>query len=160
MNQPVKIAYLEISPRQTGKTTRLCKFANDLSAAGQVVIYVCPTGLARGLRIAMPNVTVLADGERVPETVDQASAIWFYDEFDLLKSTVVRPGGYYATTAARLRELDAPKSDDMLMKLLKANGYRVERHLWPFEYREFVHDHRACMSAKDFRLGMLGEFLS
>lgn len=65
MSLPVKIAYLEISPRQTGKTMRLCKFANDLSATGQVVIYVCPPGLAPGLRVEMPNVTVLADGERV-----------------------------------------------------------------------------------------------
>lgn len=156
----MKIAYLEISPRMTGKTTRLCKLANDLCATGQSVIYVCPPGLAPGLRIEMPNVTVVADGQPVPEAVDQKEAIWFYDEFDWLKSTAVRPGGYYATTAARLRELGAPDSDDVLMKLLKANGYRVERHLWPFEYREFVQDHRVCMSAKDFRLGMLGEFLS
>ena len=53
MSQPVKIAYLEISPRMTGKTARLCKFANDLSAAGQTVIYVCPRGLAPGLRVEM-----------------------------------------------------------------------------------------------------------
>ena len=160
MSQPVKIAYLEISPRQTGKTMRLSKVANNLSAAGQTVIYVCPVGLAPGLRVEMPTVTVLADGQPVPETVDQTNAIWMYDEFDWLKSTVVRQGGYYATTAAHLRDLEAPEPDDMLMKLVKANGYRVEKHLWPFQYREFVREHRECMSEKAFRLSMLGEFLS
>ncbi|MEC4238258.1 hypothetical protein [Pseudomonas sp. DSV-1] len=144
----------------TGKTARLCKFANDLSAAGQTVIYVCPRGLAPELRVEMPTVTVLADGQPVPETLDQTNAIWFYDEFDWLKSTVVRPGGYYATTAAHLRDLGATDPDDMLMKLVKANGYLVERHLWPHGDREFVRDHRACMSAKAFRLSILGEFLS
>ena len=137
MSQPVKIAYLEISPRQTGKSTRLCKRANDLCAAGRVVIYVCPRGMAPGLRLVMPNVTVLNDGQNVPETVDQTNAVWFYDEFDWLKSTVVRPGGYYATTAAHLRDLDAPKPEDVLMELLKANGYRVERHLWPTSLKQF-----------------------
>ncbi|CAH0322324.1 hypothetical protein SRABI130_05745 [Pseudomonas sp. Bi130] len=160
MSQPVKIAYLEISARMTGKTTRLCKLANDLSACGQSIIYVCLPQLAPGLRVDMPNVTVVADGQPVPETVDQASSIWFYDEFDWLKSTVVRPGGYYATSAARLRELDNYKPDDVLMQLVKANGNRVERHLWQFEHREFVQDHRAFMSDEHFRLCMLGEFLS
>lgn len=163
MSLSVKIAYLEISPRQTGKTTRLCKLANDLSAIGQPVIYVCLPQLASGLCIDMPNVTVLADGQPVPETVDQATAIWFYDEFDWLKSTVVRPGAYYATTAARLRDLCNHEPDDVLMRLVEANGNRVERHLWPLwpvDILDFVQEHRATMSDEQFRLSMLGEFLS
>lgn len=160
MSQPVKIAYLEISPRMTGKTTRLCKLANDLSASGQSVIYVCLPQFAPALRVDMPNVTVLADGQPVPATVALARAIWFYDEFDWLKSTVVRPGGYYATTAARLRDLDNFAPDDVLMQLVKANGNRVERRLWRVEYRDFVSDHRATMEPDSFRMSMLGEFLS
>ena len=159
MSQPVKIAYLEVSPRQTGKTMRLCKMANQLSSEGETVIYVCVPALAPELVVRMPGVTVVPDGQQVPETVDQTEAIWIYDEFDWLKSTVVRPGGYYATTAARLRNLDAPY-DDLLMRLVKANGCRVERHLWPFAYREFVQAHRLSMSDEEFRTSMLGEFLS
>ena len=163
MSQSVKIAYLEISPRMTGKTTRLSKLATDLSATGQSVIYVCPPSLVSGLRLDMPGVNVVADGQPVPASVDQSSAIWFYDEFDWLKSTVVRPGGYYATTAARLRNVETPEPGDVLMRLVVANGNRLERHLWPLwpaEHREFVQDHRAFMSDEQFRLNILGEFLS
>ncbi|CAI8755408.1 Zonular occludens toxin [Pseudomonas sp. IT-P44] len=160
MSQPVKIAYLEISPRMTGKTTRLCKLANDLAASGQSVIYVCLPQLAPRLCLDMPNVNVVADGQPVPETVDQESAIWVYDEFDWLKSTVVRSGGYYATTVARLRDLDNYAPDDVLMQLVEANGNRVERHLWQIDYRDFVSAHRATMAPDSFRMSMLGEFLS
>lgn len=163
MSDSVKIAYLEISPRQTGKTTRLCNRANDLSATGQSVIYVCLPPLAAGLRVTMPNVTVVADGQPVPETIDQANSIWFYDEFDWLQSTVVRPGGYYATTAARLRDLCKHEPDDVLTRLVQANGNHVERHLgplWPVDVLDFVQSHRAMLSDTQFRLSVLGEFLS
>lgn len=160
MSKPVKIAHLEISPRMTGKTTRLCALANDLSANGQTVIYVCIPHLALGLREHMPNVTVLADGQPVPDGIDVANAIWFYDEFDLLTSTVIRDGAYYATTAARLRQAGAPAPGDILMALVKANGNRHERHLLPAFLWEFIRDHRPIMSPDDFRLSMLGEFLS
>lgn len=39
-----KIAYLEISPRQTGKTTRLIGFANQLKSEGRTVIFVSYLG--------------------------------------------------------------------------------------------------------------------
>ncbi|MBK5413730.1 hypothetical protein [Pseudomonas sp. TH31] len=160
MSKPVKIAYLEISPRMTGKTTRLCALANDLSANGQTVIYVCIPNLAPGLRKNMPRVTVLEDGQPVPDGVDVAKAIWLYDEFDRLTSTVIREGAHYATTAARLRQAGAPAPGDILMALIKANGNRHERHLLPAFLWEFICDHRPTMSAEQFRMNMLGEFLS
>lgn len=84
-------------------------------------------------------------------------AVWFYDEFDWLKSTVIREGGYYATTAARLRALDDSRSEsDLLLQLVQANGHRHERYLWSFSMGQ----HRQAMPADHFRMSMLGEFLS
>ncbi|NHN70584.1 hypothetical protein G7W60_22345 [Pseudomonas fluorescens] len=160
MSNPSKIAYLEISPRMTGKTSRLCALANDLATAGGTVIFVCLPQLAPGLRDVMPGVTVLADGQPVPDNVDVTDATWLYDDFDWLKSTQIRNGAYYATTAARTRQLGVPAPNDLLMELMEANGYRHVRHFLPAHLWKFVREHRVLMSAEDFRLGMLGEFLS
>lgn len=160
MNSLPKISYLEISPRMTGKTSRLCAFANDLATTGVTVIFVCAPQLAPGLRKVMPDVTVLADGQPVPDTVNETNATWIYDDFDWLKSTRIRDGGYYATTAARTRQAGVPSPGDVLMGLIEANGNRHERHFLPSCFGGFIREHRATMSAEDFRLGMLGEFLS
>ncbi|MBB6153702.1 hypothetical protein HDC30_000896 [Pseudomonas sp. JAI115] len=156
-----QIAYLEISPRMTGKTTRLVKLANQLKAQDRTVIFV--SYLAEELRREMPGVIVLADGEEPAPDVDLLDAIWFYDEFDWLKSTVIRVGGYYSTTAKRVRTLGAPvDEDDVLMKLLELNGLRFERHFWPFglQQDDWFATARANHSSEDFRTMFLGEFLA
>ena len=155
------IAYLDISPRMTGKTARLIKLANKLSAGEQPVVYVAFPGLVKGLREQMPDVTVLADGARLPDSIDQVKAIWFYDEFDWLKSTQIRQGGYYATTAQRVRTLGVDNPDnDLLMRLLEANGFRFERHFWPFGLDdEWLATVRAEYTPEQFRAMFLGEFL-
>lgn len=158
MTQPKKIAYLEISPRQTGKTQRLVGMARELSAHAAPVVFVCIPGFVQELQAAMPNVTVLADGQPLPLDIDEQRAVWFYDEFDWLKSTVIRAGGYYATTAARLRQAGAPIEGDILMGLLEANGERHERHLLPSYHWAHIRNHREWMSPAAFRLSMLGEF--
>lgn len=155
-----RIAYLEISPRQTGKTTRLAKMACELVAQGKQVVFVVNSPRAAkewGQR--HPELLVIADGQPLPRGIDPDQAVWFYDEFDWLKSVVVREGGYYATTAARLRVAgELPAKDDVLMQLLKANGQQHVRHLLPPYLREFIRDHRDYMSGDDFRMSMLGEF--
>ncbi|WP_395598120.1 hypothetical protein AB4P95_27875 [Pseudomonas sp. A1437] len=158
----MKIAYLEISGRQTGKTERLTGIARHLAAEGKSVVYViCNKYCAADSRMCLPGVTVIVDGDPLPFGIDPDAAIWIYDEFDFQKSVVVRDGAYYATTAEHLRVVGViPASDDVLMQLLKANGYRHERHLLPDFLRELVHDHRAFMSPGEFRLSMLGEFQS
>lgn len=155
------IAYLDISPRQTGKTARLIKLANQLSASEHAVVYVASKGLVNGLREQMPHVTVLADGARLPDSIDPLKAIWFYDEFDWLKSTQLRQGGYYATTAQRIRTLGVDNPDnDLLMRLLEANGFRFERHFWPFGLDdEWLATLRAEFTPEKFRVLFLGEFL-
>ncbi|APC15098.1 hypothetical protein BLL42_04960 [Pseudomonas frederiksbergensis] len=156
-----KIAYLDISPRQTGKTSRLVKLANQLSADGHLVVYVAIPALVNGLREQMPHVTVLADGARLLDSVDPLKAIWFYDEFDWLTSTEIRQGGYYATTAQRVRTLGVDNPDnDLLMRLLEANGFRFERHFWPFGLEDdWLNTLRAEYTPEQFRALFLGEFL-
>ncbi|ANY90446.1 hypothetical protein [Pseudomonas putida] len=155
-----RIAYLEISPRQTGKTTRLAKMACELVAQGKQVVFVVHSPRAAkewGQR--HPELLVIADGQPLPRWIDPDQAVWFYDEFDWLKSVVVREGAYYATTAARLRVAGEPPAEgDVLMQLLEANGQQHVRHFWPFDVDDFVSENRRFMSAECFRLCMLGEF--
>ena len=162
MSQPVTIAYLEISPRQTGKTTRLAKMACALVEAGKSVVFVVHNRrFASELSQRYSGLTVISDGQRLPPEIDPNLAVWFYDEFDFLKSTAIREGAYYATTAARLRVpgRDGP-DNDMLMQLVKANGNHHERHLWALDMSDFISESRHLMTAECFRRSVLGEFLS
>ncbi len=157
----LKIAYLDISPRMTGKTARLVKIAKRLKSEGETVIFVTYLALVQDMRRQMPGVIVLADGEPPPVGVDLSNAIWFYDEFDWQTSTEIREGGYYATTAQRVRKLgvDTPEND-LLMQLLEANGLRFERHFWPFGLNDdWLADVRAEYTPEQFRVLFLGEFL-
>ena len=157
-----KIAYLEISPRQTGKTKRLIEFANQLKSDGRSVIFVTLLALCDSVRAQLPGITVLSDGEAPPPDVESSGAVWMYDEFDWLKSTKIRNGAYYATTAKRVRELgvDSPEND-LLLELIEINGNRFERHFWFFGLRpdSWLTEARLAYSAEDFRAFMLGEFL-
>lgn len=156
-----RIAYLEISPRQSGKTARLIKKAATLAKQGHTVVYVSP-GLDEERQTALRRmgVVVRKDGEPLPEHLDENRAVWFYDEFDWLKSTTVRMGGYYATTAKRMRDprFDSP-DNDVLLALLKANGYSHERHFIPFAMRETLIEARPLYPPEEYRLFCLGEFI-
>lgn len=157
-----RIAYLDISPRQTGKTDRMLARAASIAQQGHTVIYVSPKlDEERKSALELAGVLVLEDSQPIPDWLNADSATWFYDEFDWLKSTVIREGGYYATTAKRLRFTgrDTPETD-LLLALLKANGYRHDRHYWPFDMSGILREARACHSPAEFRLLYLGEFLS
>jgi hypothetical protein len=155
-----KIAYLEISPRQSGKTSRLIGFAKQLKGEGRTVIFVTP--MAYQVRQQLPGVIVLADGEAPPAGTNLSNAVWFYDEFDWLESTEIRAGAYYATTAKKVRTLgvDHP-DDDLLMKLLVANDLSFQRHFWHFGLQpdNWFNQARATYSPEEFRVMILGEFL-
>ncbi|MBF0638768.1 hypothetical protein [Pseudomonas protegens] len=155
-----KIAYLEISGRQTGKTARLVKIANDLTAQGETVIFVTPQ--AEGLLGRLPGVVVLSDHQAPPDDLDQEQAIWIYDEFDWLKSAKVRNGGYYATTASRVRDLGIDTSEtDLLLQLIELYGGSYLRHLLtPGVIDEaYYEEARAAYTDEQYRQLILGEFL-
>ncbi|BAP43923.1 putative uncharacterized protein [Pseudomonas sp. StFLB209] len=161
----VKIAYLEISGRMTGKTERLAEMASELAAQGRTVIFVVWSPRAvLDLGCRHPGLLVIADGQPLPAGVDPETAVWFYDEFDYLKSAVVRPGAYYSTTPRYLRVAGEPAADkDVLLQLLEANGYRYDRYVMPpyiSSDGQFYREHRLNRTPEQFRMHMFGEFLS
>ncbi|MBX8542469.1 hypothetical protein K5D41_22585 [Pseudomonas cichorii] len=161
----VKIAYLEISGRLTGKTTRLAEKASELAMQGPTVIFVVPhLGLVSELSFRYPGLVVVHDGQALPEDVDAETAVWFYDEFDYLKSVVVRPGAFYATTPRYLRDAESDDAgSDVLLQLLEANGYQHARYVMPSDISgagNFYRENRHCWSPEQFRMHVLGAFQS
>ncbi|WP_454255189.1 hypothetical protein [Pseudomonas sp. Marseille-Q8238] len=155
------IAYLEISPRQTGKTSRLIETARRLLAAGTAVRFVCLKGMKADIQRQLPGALVMEDGEPFPLDHEPDTGAWFYDEFDWLKSTQVRKGGYYATTARFVRQLgEASADNDVLLQLIQAAGGRFERFYWPFNMGKVLVEARKLHTPKEFRLLYLGEFFA
>lgn len=154
----MKIAYLDLSPRQTGKTTRLIELARKLLESGTPVRFVCVPGMKDDIESQLPGAIVLADGEPFPDAHDPEVGVWFYDEFDWLKSTQVREGGYYASTARFVRRLgEASIEDDTLLQLIEAAGGHFERFYWPFDMGACLTEARQTHTAEQFRLLYLGE---
>jgi len=159
MNLP-KIAYLDISPRQTGKTERLIQRAKTCLDAGRRVYFITFKGLVENMRRRLPGALVLEDGEELPSNENPDDAVWFYDEFDWLNSTVIRPGAYYATTPKFIREAGVDTADtDLLLQLIVAHGGHYCRYTWPFDMAGILQKARAFYSPEDFRQLYLGEFL-
>ena len=158
-----RIAHLEISPRQTGKTHRLMLAAMRHAGDGQPTVFV--SSLARHLRpqLERHGIVTIRDGNaEVPETHRAANAVWLYDEFDWIEGVKVREGAYYATTARYLRSAeDLFEGDDILARLLRANGWRCEKHFMnaPPVYRYMAVDFRRATDPDAFRCLVLGEYL-
>ena len=154
------IACLDISPRQTGKTTRLIKRARKLLTMGAAVRFVCSKGMKAEVRRQLPGAIVLADGEPLPSDQAPRRGVWFYDEFDWLESVELRQDAYYATTARFIRKLgEHTPENDLLLRLIQANGNWYQRHTWPFDMADTLKEARQLHSPEDFRLLYLGEFL-
>ncbi|EPG6645813.1 hypothetical protein AO946_23390 [Pseudomonas aeruginosa] len=154
------IACLDISPRQTGKTTRLIKLASKLLTMGATVRFVCSRGMKAEVQRQLPGAIVLADGEPLPRGHDPERGVWFYDEFDWLESVVLRDGAYYATTPRFIRKLgEHTPENDLLMRLVEANGNWYQRHTWPFDMSDTLKEARQLHSPSEFRRLYLGEFL-
>ncbi len=157
MNKPIQIAYLEISGRMTGKTPRLAEIGKEVVAQGKHAILECHPPLASYFRRQFPWMTVVSNGRPLPAWINPDNAVWFYDEFDWLKSVVVRPGAYYSSTARYLRIAGEPVAeDDVLMQLLESNGNKCVTHLNHDSMRHW----RVEMPPEQFRLNALGAFLS
>ncbi|WP_431482113.1 hypothetical protein [Pseudomonas gorinensis] len=153
-----KIAYLDISPRMTGKTARLVKLAQAQLDLGRKVCFVTIRGVVPEIQKVLPHALVVEDGKPFPAGLNADAYTWFYDEFDWLKNVKVRPGGYYATTARFLRKLgDCSSKDDTLLQLIQAAGGRFERFYWPSDAEVDVKEWRAFYAPDDFRRLCLGE---
>lgn len=155
----IAIAYLDISPRQTGKTSRLIERARALLEHDQRVCFVTSKLMKREVQQALPRALVLADSDPFPQGENPTASVWFYDEFDWLEAVEVRPGAYYATTPRFLRRLgEASPDDDVLLRLIEAAGGHFERFYWPFEMGDTIQQARLVHSDEEFRKLYLGEF--
>ncbi|MEX6717487.1 hypothetical protein AB2C92_07130 [Pseudomonas aeruginosa] len=156
-----RIAYLDISPRQTGKTSRLIDRARALLTNDQRVCFVTVEGMKNEVQRALPRALVLADGDTFPQGENPDASVWFYDEFDWLESVKVRPGAYYATTPRFLRRLgEASPENDILLRIVESAGGRFERFYWPFEMGNVVREARQAHPPDEFRRLYLGEYLT
>ncbi|TWC36688.1 hypothetical protein FBY02_103224 [Pseudomonas sp. SJZ078] len=157
---PPRIAHLEISPRQTGKTERLIQRAKPYLVAGRKVCFVTSKGLVEDMRRRLPGAVILEDGKDVPCDEDAENAIWFYDEFDWLNSTRIRADAFYATTPRFQRTVGVHTSEnDLLLRLIEANNRYFCRYTWQIHMSDILEEARASHSPEEFRLLYLGEFL-
>lgn len=155
------ISCLDISPRQTGKTTRLIRRASKMLAMGAAVRFVCLEGMKADIQQQLPGALVLADGEPLPRGQDPKRGVWFYDEFDWLESVELRENAYYATTPRFIRKLgEHTPENDLLLRLMQANGNWFQRHTWPFDMADILAEARQLHSQEEFRRLYLGEFLA
>lgn len=151
---------LEISPRMTGKTARLIAKARCHLDKDDLVRVVCSKGNKAWIAQKLPGALVVSDGQRLPSDINVDAGVWFYDEFDWLKSATLRPNAYYSTTPRFTRKLGAEPGEDLLLQLVQANGCRHDRYFWGWDASEFIQANREiCASDEEFRRLCLGEFL-
>jgi len=133
------VRYLEISPRQTGKTERLVQDATYQHVVNnkKIVLVGMRMSWARDL---MPF--VYAAGESEDEVLRQIGGrakpeelMWYYDEFDHMRSRFsIRENGYYCTTAKYVRTFSKEHPEailtDQLLQLVDGNGgvYATSAH--------------------------------
>lgn len=154
----IRIAYLDISPRQTGKTERLVQHAKSCLSAGRNVRFVTSDGLVEDMQGRLPGAQVLPDREDLHDGINDG--VWFYDEFDWLKSTKMRPGAYYATTPKFQRVLGVHTAEnDLLLRLVQANEGHFRRYSWAIYMDDTIKEARLQHTPEEFRHLYLGEFL-
>lgn len=152
------VGYLEVSARQTGKTSRLVQAATEAHFLhGKTVIIVSPC--ANVIKELAPFAAIVVKTEEAAlEAIQRRRGriddyAWFYDEFDFLKGNVsVRPDAYYTTTAAYLRRVYAMTEEeikeDVLLQLVSIHRRMVITYAhFPTAYRKMAH------AAKDFPPG-------
>lgn len=148
-------AYLEISPRQTGKTERLITLAQGRLDAGRKVCFNTRQPEAQR---RLPGALVLGPSDRFPTSLNPDDYNWFFDEFDWQETADFVDGGFYSTTPRFLRDIDAEPTGDLLLQLLKANDNVVTRNYWSFDMADVLREARAHHTPENFRLLYLGEF--
>lgn len=125
--------YLEISGRQTGKTTRLFAAALSWWSQGGTAVIHCDGsvmkdriyGMARGCArdkggMIAKTFIVTAKAGRVKLPKNAGPVRHFYDEFDFQKGVEIYADGYYATTPRKLRKKGSKiEAGDVLRELVK-----------------------------------------
>lgn len=126
-----KVRYLEISPRQTGKTYRMIQDATHRRYVEDkhiIIVSRMPKSVWKEQDM-IPFAKVIASTES--DALEQIYKLglkpeqcaWYYDEFDFLKGHItIREDGYYATTARFVRKLnmmsEEERDGDVLLRLV------------------------------------------
>lgn len=153
MKQP---AYLEISPRQTGKTERLITLAQGRLDAGRKVCF--NTRQKEDIQRRLPGALVLGPKGRFPTDLNPDEYDWFFDDFDWSKTAVFVDGGFYSTSPRFLRAIGADPVGDLLLELLQASGNVLTRNYWSFDVADLLREARVAYTESEFRRLYLGEF--
>lgn len=135
MSQKAKARYIEVSPRQTGKSHRLIQDATHQRYGHDKIIVIVSPLDAYYWKQDAPFVKVVAKTEAQAERelaklgIDPESEkiAWYYDEFDFIKGLEqIRDGGYYTTTPKTLRDYanatPGQLEEDFLLRLVVQNG--------------------------------------
>lgn len=121
------LGHLEISGRQTGKTTRLAKWASVAGITWPVTIVIgenWDTGdFRRQFKIPGGRVRIITENNLPQDEREYDDGIWCFDEFDWFARPVpVIKNGYYCTTPRFLREPAAKPDEDPLLQLIRLHG--------------------------------------
>lgn len=149
---------LEISPRMTGKTTRLIAKAKEHLAKGNLVRVVCCSGHQGYFSKQLPGALVRSDRQQFPANLDPEDGVWFYDEFEWLTNAELRSNAYYYSSPRFIRKIGCDSGVDLLLRLLNANEGRFERHYWCWDMSECLEGARLTYAPDEFRRLFLGEF--
>lgn len=150
--------YVEISPRQTGKTTRLIQ-----AAIGHAKIsssfHSCVVARNHDQYNRIQDRLTAFDGfvevgmrvhmKRKMESVgyDGRVARWFIDEFDFFDDHALEiiPMGYYSTTLSRPRTLQEwHEPADFLTRLVHANGGQYDTYILSYPGRRSIQELEEC----------------
>lgn len=131
-----KPRYLEISPRQTGKTHRLIQDATHQHYGNGKVIAIVSCMDPRYWKDQAPFAKAIGQSdEEVIELLNRAGVApfsdkvaWYYDDFDFLRRQprIIRHDAYYVTTPKTLRDFSTMSEEDVerdfLMTLVLGMG--------------------------------------
>lgn len=159
--------YLEISARQTGKTSRLISAVLELLKKGENCV-IHTHGIATSMAIKQhidPELhrylyVIPGEQDKIDKAMDEGALNWhwayhFYDEFDfILQKSVKEKNVYFVTTPARIRK-EASKSD-FLFQVIKDIG-TVVTYTNPDVYRPMI-DYLKTLSIDQYKREILAKY--
>uniref|UniRef100_A0AAU6W371 Uncharacterized protein n=1 Tax=Pseudomonas phage Cygsa01 TaxID=3138529 RepID=A0AAU6W371_9VIRU len=137
MSNFAKARYLEISPRQTGKTHRLIQDATHQRYENDKIIAIVSCMHRRFWEDLAPFAKAIGQSEeevsnllsRVGIDPRSDKVAWYYDDFDFLHTMPrhIKHGAYYVTTPKTLRDFsnlseEAVSQDFLLALVLNMDG--------------------------------------
>ena len=148
--------YLEVSGRQSGKTTRLVNHAIKYAEKGEHVVIVCMNEIhkknlisvlseisTKEIKFCRINIATYHDYVLDQMMYDRHKI--YFDEFDSMNDEIpIIKNGYYVTTPLKLRtqkdihNFYYKNYKDILLKLWVTNDYYCEKHTMDIERMKYL----------------------